>query len=171
MRLLCEFFQNFQILQPFAEQSVPVAVGVNSAVAAFFKADGDVLLGVQLNELGAVVADPGDEGDIVALGHRVGDGHADFVLDRFHGDGVGVILWLSLLHRQGDAAAGEAPLAYGCNHIAAHRADIKAHTAQVGRAVLVRLQVAGHQLGQRYAQCAGQLFQQADIGQALARFP
>lgn len=168
---MCEFFQILLDSQPPAEQPVPVTVGVDRAVAALFKADRDVLLRIQLDQFGAVVADPGNEGDVVAFGHRVGDGHADLVLDGFHGDGVGVILWLSLLHRQGDTAAGEAPLAHRRDDIAAHRADVKSHAAQVGGAVLVGLQIAGHQFGQGYAQGASQILQQADVRQALARFP
>ena len=54
--------------QPPAKQPVPVTVGVDRAVAALFKADRDVLLRIQLDQFGAVVADPGNEGDVVAFG-------------------------------------------------------------------------------------------------------
>ena len=46
--------------QPPAEQPVPVTVGVDRAVAAPFEADRDVLLRIQLDQFGAVVADPGN---------------------------------------------------------------------------------------------------------------
>ena len=52
-----------------------------------------------------------------------------------------------------------------------YSADVKSHAAQIGGAVLVGLQVAGHQFGQGYAQGAGQILQQADVRQALASFP
>ena len=64
---MCEFFQILLDSQPPAEQHVPVTVGVDRAVAALFEADRDVLLRIQLDPFGAVVADPGNEGDVVAF--------------------------------------------------------------------------------------------------------
>ena len=84
---MCEFFQILLDSQPPADQPVPVTVGVDRAVAALFEADRDVLLRIQLDQFGAVVADPGNEGDVVLLGQGLAfpQGADGFVLYIAHG--------------------------------------------------------------------------------------
>ena len=129
------------LLHQLAEQAVAGAIGIQNAMALFAKADSSLLLRIELDEFGSAPGDIGHKGDGMGFGHGVLHGEVVVSINDFHLQVMGGLffrlqnLWFQ--GRQGNAAAAEAALAQGGNHIAAHRADIELHLFQVAGLVLV----------------------------------
>ena len=104
---------------------------------------------------------------------RHGVVHRDviFVLHGLHADGVRRVRRFRFQLWQGEAAATDHRRAHGADRVAADRADVKAAPEQVGGAVAVLHVRAGQQFQHGEAQRPGQGFQQAYVGEAVARLP
>ena len=145
-----------------------ITVPIELAVAAAEEAGGGGTLGVKADKLKAVPSDVDDEGNVVRLGHLMGDFHVQLMLDFGDGGGVGVVGCFCLQRGQSDAAAADARRAGSGQDVAADRTDVEAAAQQVGGTVRVGDDLAGEELRQRDVQRGGQRLQQGDVGQAAA---
>ena len=130
------------------KQPVLITVPIELAVAAAEEAGGGGTLGVEADKLKAVPSDVDDEGNVVRLGHLMGDFHVQLMLDFGDGGGVGVVGCFCLQRGQSDAAAADARRAGSGQDVAANRTDVEAAAQQVGGTVRVGDDLAGEQLRQ-----------------------
>lgn len=119
------------------KQTVAVAVRIELAGAAAQEAALRLLLRVELQNLHAVGRDIREEGDEVLARHGMVQAEIVLVFHTFRAQRMRVVRRFRLQRRQPDAAAAEAPLSAGAEHVAAHGADVKPAAQEIGRAVPV----------------------------------
>ena len=157
--------------QFFLEQAVPVTVPVEGAEATELEPGLGVALGVEFHKLHPVGGDEGHEGNIVRLGHGVGDGDEVLILHILDADCVAFVRLLRLQGRQSDAAAADDRTANAVDHIAAEGTHMEFGSQHVGGGVLVDDGLTVHQLDDGDVQCLGQWLQQGNVRQTLGSFP
>ena len=153
------------------EQAVLVAIGVDAPHPAPSESAGRLLLRIQLAQLHPIGGDVGQEGEVVALGHRVIQGHIIVLVDALHLHLMSRLRLLHLQGRQGDAAAAEHTCAGGVDDVAAQGADIELGAQHIPRPIVVGDALAGEQLRHGHAQVLRQRLQQGDVRKTSAAFP
>ena len=153
------------------EKSVVIAVPVEHAHAPQLKPCLGLSFRIELHHLDPVTGDEGCKGNIVLLGHRMGNGDKMLILHIFDGDSVITIRLFCLQGRQGDPAAADDGMAYAVDHITTDGANIEFGAQHIGRDILIDDMLPIHQFNHGDIQCLGQGLKQGNIRQPLGSFP
>ena len=152
-------------------KSVVIAAPVEHAHAPQLQTGLGIAFRIEFHHLHPVAGDEGQKGNVVLLGHRMGNGDKMLILHTFDGNSVITVRLFCLQGRQGDPAAADDGMANAVDHITADGANIEFGAQHIGRDILIDDMLPVHQFNHGDIQRLGQGLQQRNIRQPLGGFP
>ena len=130
-----------------------VTVPVEHSKPPQLKAGFGISFRIEFHQMNPIRGHKGDEGNVVLLGHGMGNGNEMLILNGCDAEDMAAVRFLCLLRRQGDSAAADEGVSGAVDDVPADGADVEFTAKHIGGGIFVDDVLAVHELYDRDVQC------------------